>query len=110
MKHDPPKWAIKARQALKQKGITFKDVGVELGLSESMVSRQLAGKRNVNMRQIKVYTRMLGMSLSELIGEDAVFITDDKQLKAVELIKEIPEDKKELALRMLEAFLNNKDA
>ncbi len=103
----PPKWAVIARTSMKDKKISFKEMGYELGLSESMVSRQLKGTRNVNMRQIRIYGKMLDMSLSELVGDDAVFVTDENQIRAVELIKEIPDDKKDLALKMLSTLLED---
>ena len=47
---------------------------------------------------------MLNMSVSELVGDDALFISDENQIKAVEILKEIPEEKREMALKMLEAI------
>jgi len=105
MKQEIPKWAVIARDAMKKQKITFKEMAHELDLIESMVSRQINGYRNVNMRQIRIYAKMLNMSLSELVGDDAVFITDPDQLKVVELIKEIPGDKKALALKMLATLI-----
>ena len=98
------KWNEKARMAMKQLGITFKDAGGELGISESAVGHQLNARRSVSIKQIRIYAKMLNMSVSELVGDDALFISDENQIKAVEILKEIPEEKRELALKMLEAI------
>ncbi len=64
-------WTDRARRRMKAKNISFKAMGDELGLSESMVSRQLSGSRNVNMNQVKVYGKVLGLPLSELLGDES---------------------------------------
>ena len=99
-----PTWVIKARSAMKDQGITFKQMGQYQGISESAVSHQLNGKRGVTVRQIRIYAEVLGMSLSELVGEDAVFVSDQKQLEALELFKDIPKDQQEIAIKMLQAL------
>ncbi len=48
---------------------------------------------------------MLDMSPSQLIGEDAIFISDKQQIRAVELMQDIRQDRRDLALKVLEAFI-----
>ena len=97
-------WYLKARPELKKLGITYKDAAIELGISESAVSHQINGRRSVSLKQIRIYAAMLNMAVSELAGDDALFITDEHQIKAVELMKAIPADKLETALKILEAL------
>jgi transcriptional regulator with XRE-family HTH domain len=98
-------WYVKARPALKSLGITYKDAAVELNISEGAVSHQINGRRGVSLKQIRIYATMLNMSVSELAGENALFVTDEKQVKAVELIKAIPADKIDMALKVLKSFV-----
>ena len=48
--------------------------------------------------------KVLEMSLSELMGDDARFYSNERQIRAADLMKEIPEDKQEIALRLLESL------
>jgi len=55
--------------------------------------------------QIMGYAEMLDMPLSELIGEDAVIVSDKHQIRAVELMQDIGQDRRDLALKVLEALI-----
>tara|TARA_R110000823_G_scaffold303197_1_gene424526 strand:+ start:104 stop:424 length:321 start_codon:yes stop_codon:yes gene_type:complete len=104
MKEKEP-WYCKARPALKRLGITYKDAALELGISESAVSHQINGRRSVSLKQIRIYANMLNMSISDLAGEDALFVTDEQQVKAVELIKAMTPEKAAIALTILESLI-----
>ncbi len=43
--------------------------------------------------------------LPELIGEDAIFVSDKQQIRAVELMQDIGQDRRDLALKVLEALI-----
>ena len=102
-----PAWAITARKAMDRKGLKYADLGAAVGLSFSGVSHQFNGRRSVSLEQIRTYAKMLDLSLNELVGDDAVFVSDENHKKAIAILKEIPADKTELALKMLEALLEN---
>ena len=99
------KWTDRVRQGLKAKGFIFDDLALRLGVTRGAISHYLTGIREPNLAQVKEIAKMLDMSLSELLGDDATFITDEKQLRAAEIIKELPDDKKEMALKMLESLI-----
>lgn len=103
-----PKWAVIAREAMNRKGYVYADLGEAVGMSFSGVSHQFNGRRSVSLKQIRIYAEMLDLSLNELVGDDAVFVSDEKHKKAIEILKELPEDKQEIGLKMLEALIESK--
>ena len=97
-------WTARVRLALKAKGYTMQDLAVRIGVKQPAVSLYLSGKREPTISQIKEMAKMLDMSLSELLGDDATFIADKKQIEALEEFKQIPDDKKEIAIKLLRSL------
>ncbi len=97
-------WTIRAKAALKAKNLYYKDLAVVLNVTESAVSHYLNGIREPSLLQVKDMAKMLDLSVSELLGDDAVFISDETLIKATNLIKDLPDDKKEIALKLLESL------
>lgn len=104
-----PKWTDRVRAGLKAKGFVYRDLAGRLNVTEGAVSHYLNGIREPSLNQVKEIAKMLDMSLSELLGDDATFISDKNQIKAVQIIKELPEDKQEIALRLLESLLDKSE-
>lgn len=98
------KWTDRVSARLKAKGYRRLDLARMLDVSEGAVSNYLAGRREPSLNQIKEIARMLDMSLSELLGDDATFISDEDQIKAAKAILEIPKDQRELAFQLLETL------
>lgn len=98
------KWTSRVKAGLKSKGFLYKDLALRLNVTEGAISHYLNGIREPSLSQVKEIGKMLDMSLSELLGDDATFISDEKQIRAAELIKSLPDDKQEIALRLLESL------
>ena len=98
------KWTDRVRAGLKAKGFVYKDLAARLNVTEGAISHYLNEIREPSLNQVREIAKMLDMSLSELLGDDATFISDEKQIKAVELIKALPEDKQEIAIKLLESL------
>jgi len=58
----------------------------------------------MSLSELMGMAKVLEMSLSELMGDDARFYSNERQIRAADLMKEIPEDKQEIALRLLESL------
>lgn len=97
-------WTSRVRAGMKAKGYTQDDVASRLHVTRGAISHYLNGIREPNLNQVKELAKMLDMSLSELLGDDATFINDETQLKAVDIIKELPPEKQELAIKLLESL------
>ena len=97
-------WINKVRSGLKQKGYRQLDLAVRLGVSEGAVSNYLKGKREPSLEVFKEIAKMIEVPVSELLGDDAKFIGNKDQIEAAQIIMELPEDKREMALKMLRAL------
>ncbi len=98
-------WTDRAQREMKVKGYENTDVASSLGITEGAVSRLLNGIGEPNFIQLEEIAKMLYMPLSELIGEDAVIVSDKQQIRAVELMQDIGQDRRDLALKVLEALI-----
>ncbi|MCH6566637.1 MAG: helix-turn-helix transcriptional regulator [Proteobacteria bacterium] len=98
-------WTDRAQRELKVKGYENTDVASRLGITEGAVSRLLNDIGEPSFVQLEEIAKMLNMSLSELIGEDAIFVSDKQQIRAVELMQDIGQDRRDLALKVLEALI-----
>lgn len=98
------KWTDRVRAKLKAKQMKQIDLATALGVSESMVSQYLKGTKGPSVKVFRNMAKVLDMSLSELMGDDARFYSNERQIRAADLMKEIPEDKQEIALKLLESL------
>lgn len=98
------KWTDRVKGRMRAKGYTQEDVAQRISVTKGAVSHYLTGKREPGIQQIKDWARMLDMSLSEFLGDDARFYSDEKQIKAADLIKELPPEKQDIALKLLESL------
>jgi len=98
-------WTDRAQRELKVKGYENTDVASRLGITEGAVSRLLNDIGEPSFVQLEEIAKMLDMSLSELIGQDAIFVSDKQQIRAVELMQDIGQDRRDLALKVLEALI-----
>jgi transcriptional regulator with XRE-family HTH domain len=55
------------REARKAKGLTQKELGALMGLSESVVNKYEAGKQNLSLETVQKVALALGMDLSVMI-------------------------------------------
>ena len=96
-------WSKKLRAGLKAKGLRYKDLADVFGITVSAVGHWTSGRREPSLGQIMTICRMLDIDVHELLGEDPVF-TDEFEIQAANIMKHIPEEKRETALKILEAF------
>lgn len=90
---------INLRELRKQKGLTMKQLGTELGMAESTVSLYETGKRNPDVQTLIRFADFFDVSLDSLCGRD--FYTDGSMLsekdqmmlQAMEQLNEEGQDK-----------------
>ncbi len=98
-------WTDRAQREMKARGYENTDLASSLGITEGAVSRLLNGIGEPGFVQLEGIAKMLDMPLSKLIGEDAVIVSDKQQIRAVELMQDIGQDRRDLALKVLEALI-----
>lgn len=99
-------WFERMKYLVKQAGLTQDDVAELLGVTSPAVNHYFNGRRTPSIRQIKTIAEALGMSVSELIGDTAYFVTDEKEKDLIDTIRSLPQHQQEVALTLLKA-LNN---
>lgn len=100
------KWIDRARTGLKRKGWKYRELADVLNVTEAAISMYLTGRREPTITQIRKMAAVLDMSVSELLGDDATFISDPNQIKAASIIKDLPSDKQLLAIKILESMID----
>ena len=103
------KWTDRVKARLKSMGYTHDDLASRLNVTRGAATHYLNGIREPSINQIREISKMLDISLSELLGDDATFISDEKQIRAAEIIKNLPDEKKQIAIKLLESLLDDSD-
>ncbi len=94
---------------LKKSGMKKVDVSRAIGVSTGLLSDWTKGRSYPRMDKIQKLADYFGIQKSDLV-EDNNFAKDeisDKQQQVLDLFHQIPDDKKEFAIRMLEAIADN---
>ena len=97
------------RVARKSKGLTMKELGEKVGVSESAISQYETGKREADFETILKIGEVLGCSIDYLlrgeqekkptpVSEDGL---DDQDRQLVELMKKLSADQKAFLLAQL---------
>ena len=100
------KWNDRLKAGLKRKQLVYRDLAKKLNVTEGAVSHYLNGARDPSIDQVKEMAKMVEISVSELLGDDAVFISCKKEIKAAQLIRSMDSDKKAMALKLLETLVD----
>lgn len=98
-------WYTKAKAVLKAKRITYQEVADKLGVEKSTVGHWMVGRNNPTFDQVREIARMIETSLSELVGEDPYFLTDENERKLIDTLRNLSPEEKQEALRLLSAYL-----
>lgn len=100
-------WYVKAKAEMKAQGLVLADLAEVLGITVSAVGHYLNGRRTPSVEQVQKIAGILGMSVSELCGEDAYFIIDSQERKIIDLIRNMPDATLETAVMLLTALNNS---
>ena len=98
-------WVNKVQSLLESKGYQQSYLAEKLEITEGATSRLLCGIGEPSFKQLETMGVALDVSVSEIIGDSAIIVSDKQLIKAVELMQDISEDKRETALKVLNAFI-----
>lgn len=75
-------WFDNAARLLRAKGVSNAEIGRRLNMSGQAISLKLAGKRPTSVSEAKVFADFAGVTVAEMLGEDAYLIEvrDEKEL------------------------------
>lgn len=80
-------WFHKTAQLLKDKGVSHAEIGRTLGMTGQAVSMKLSGKRPTTVTEAKVFAGFAGVSVSEMLGDEAYLIEARDEVELVELYR-----------------------
>lgn len=98
-------WFIKAKAAMADQKVTLADLADLLDMTPGGVSHYLNGRRKPAIEQVQKIAGRLGMSVSELCSEDAYFIIDDQERRVIDLLRLVPDESLDTAIRLLTALV-----
>lgn len=97
-------WGKRAQAAMKAKGLILADIAAELDVSIPAVSHWFANKRKPKVEQIIKIARMLDMSVSELVGEDAYFLIKDDERALIDLFRALDTHDRDMVIKMMNSI------
>ena len=81
------KWFERAAQLLDARGVKRAEIGRRLNISGQAVTLKLQGKRPTNVAEVKVFAELAGVSVSEMLGDEAYLIEVRDEREVVELFR-----------------------
>ena len=93
-------WQERVKMGLKNKGLRYIDLANKLDVTEGAVSNYLNGNREPSFAQLKGISKMIDVPIQDLLSDTAL----PQQLEAAQLIKEIPEEKRDIAIQLLKSL------
>lgn len=97
-------WYVVARELARARGITYLDLAEALNVNKSTVGHWLTGRNNPRLQVIARIATLLNTTVTELISEDAYFLTDPQERRGIDQLREIPADKRQEAIDFLATF------
>lgn len=97
-------WQKKAKWALKAKGLRYCDLAAALDVTESAVGHYLNERREPPLESIKIIAQVVGLSLSEMCGDDPRFVTHDTEKQLLDNWRQLSDEDQKNFLSLLQAL------
>lgn len=81
------RWYERLSLALDARSLSNAEVGRRLGISGQAVGMKLRGERGVSVEELKDLARLAGLTVSEVVGDDAVVIDVQDEKDLIELYR-----------------------
>ena len=94
-------WNEKARDVMKIRNVTIREIADTLGMTPGGVGHYLSGRRHPNPGMLKKIAKRIGVSVSELIEDDPMFARDQVEHDALDALRKIPRENLAAAIAML---------
>lgn len=103
------KWHDRVKAKLKSLNIRYVDVAARLGITEGAVSNYLNGYREPSIAQLKEIAAMCKTSLSDLVGDDAYFVTTPDEKRLIDSYRDLPDSAKRAFELLIESMREQSD-
>lgn len=97
-------WFDRVRDSLRERRITYDQVASRLGVTRGAVSHWLNGRHEPGIKQLKELAAMMDMTLGEMIGDDAYFVTSPQEKKIIDSLRDLDPAQRDAAIAMIEAM------
>jgi transcriptional regulator with XRE-family HTH domain len=97
-------WYDIARARARLLGLTYQDIADRMGVCKATVGHWLTGRNQPRIETIKGIAAVLSMPVSELIGEDAYFLTEDDERTLVDAYRALTPAQRAQAAAVLRAL------
>lgn len=97
-------WYERAADLLRTRGVSRAEIGRKLGISGQAVTLKLQGERPTTVPEIKVIAEFSGVSVSELLGEEAFLIEAQDEVQLIELWRLLSHEQRQQILGIMRAL------
>lgn len=97
-------WYERLDEIFRAKGVSYAELGRRMNLSGQNVGQKLRGERGISVEELKFLAREAGLSVAEVVGDDAVVIelADEKDL--IELFRLLSPEQQQMLLGLARQF------
>jgi len=102
-------WQDRLRAIRQRRGLTLAQLAERLGVTEGAVSHWETRRRLPSIEQVERIAVALEVDVAELVAGDPAFATSDQEQAVLTLFRQIPDEQRELALRLLNQLAKPQD-
>lgn len=99
--HVMRRWYDRIRGVLKDRKMTYEEVGKALGVTKGAVGHWLTGTVEIPTHRAKALAKLLDMDLVELIGDDPYIFRNEQEKRVLDAWRAADPQDRELALAIL---------
>lgn len=100
-------WFERASELFESRDVNRAEVGRRLGITGQAVTLKLQGKRPTNVPEAKVFAEYAGVSVSEMLGDEAHLILAADEAELLELYRLLTDEQKPRYLQNLRDVVGN---
>lgn len=97
-------WYENLAAAIRKSGLTQRQIAARLGVQQATISNWIRGERTPNVESIQKLARVLGMSIHEMLGDQAIILERDIERKLIAIIRNLSEEDERHLLRIAESL------
>lgn len=102
------KWFERADALMRDRRISRVAVGDALGITGQAASLKLSGQRPTSVDEIRVIAGVIGVSVAELISDDAGYVQNLDEEELLKLFRLLNADQQKSILTMMRSIISSK--
>lgn len=101
-------WYVVAKQLAADKRISYQEMADLLHVAKATVGHWLTGRNRATIDVIKEIARVLDVPVTELIAEDAYYLTDENERRLIDKYRKIAPELRKHAPSILEGLIDQR--